>query len=120
MDTMQLVESLWLFAAFFSTLVTAIRVSFQFAMQDAQCGTPRQKSTIDVIIHARNNVTIGEYDGMLCGRQNGTDRIYTKDCKKYEKLGKFYSFPLPLPLPNLRKNSHYSISVAEHQGSTEA
>jgi len=67
-------------------------------MQDALCWKPWQKSTFDVTVQARNNVTIGEYDGMLCSRQSGTDRIYTKDCKKYEKLGKFYSFLLsPLP-----------------------
>jgi hypothetical protein len=87
MNTMQPAESLWLFAA---TLVTVTHISFQFAMQDTLCGTPRQKSTFDVIIQARNNVTIGEYDGMLCSRQYGTDSIYTTDCKKCEKLGKFY------------------------------
>lgn len=38
---------------------------------------------------------------MFYSRQYGADRIYTKDCKKYEKLGKFYSFP-PSP-PSLGK-----------------
>jgi hypothetical protein len=69
-------------------------ISFQFAMQDALCGTPWQKSAF-YVIQAKTNVTIAEYDGMLCSRQYGVDRIYTKDCKKYEKLGKFYSFPPP-------------------------
>jgi hypothetical protein len=40
MDTMQPADSLWLFAALFSTLVTVVHISFQFAMQDALCGTP--------------------------------------------------------------------------------
>jgi len=57
---------------------------------------------------------------MLCSRQNGTEHIYTKDCKKYEKLGKFYFPPPGKKFPLLDSSGGTLIPLAEHQGSTEA